>query len=296
MGDRSHKQTEEAGVGQIMKRIIKTVFFIVTVLIHSLAIFAAEQSSAMDAANKATLRDTLGIDFLTDMANYPLIKFMMKGRYDLIRTAFIRGVLKNKFPAATYLLMPANHYNFLPHFSVHRGHPDPSGNYWVSDTAGYALDSLLVLQNARGRFEGEPAPLMLYAQAKMFIDPNGVSLGDTLGIIYVHRWADSIWEQRAAIPIITDDSLLSGQPCETPSLPSFFTLGSCFEKGAWSHLVKYSFWNSGKATIYLEYLKCYDLQGLVLVETGLYDEIIADSLMRIPIDAPTKIYMGNSVK
>ncbi len=67
-----------------------------------------------------------------------------------------------------------------------------------------------------------------------------------------------------AIPILADDSLLTGRFFEVPANPPSFTLGA--EGNFGGYPIKYSFWNTGITTVYLDSLKCYDEAGKEFVQ------------------------------
>jgi hypothetical protein len=82
-----------------------------------------------------------------------------------------------------------------------------------------------------------------------------------IGKIIVHRQnGDGTWTLRGEIDVLATVDLLEGDTVEAPAQAASFTLcefGSC----QWQYRVKYSFWNSGATTVYLDYYKAYDDMG-----------------------------------
>jgi hypothetical protein len=288
VGDRFHQQAEEDRDSKVKVKggcMSRTYISAVFVLLLCPAIYAAELPMVVYTVNDdiilqdaAALRDTLGINFIYGRVARDQVYNLKNAGLGLIKWSGENNLV-NRLSGESYFVASAVNSTAFPHFETRSGHP--YGEFWASDTTGMALDNFWIKQRALSPFPEEQGPRQFYVKMRLAIDSAGVNLGDSIGTIYVHRLINDEWEERAAIPIFADDSLLTGRVFEVPADPPYFYLGSVNDKDVYR--VKYSFWNSGKTTVYLDSLKCYNLMGLEVMN-GEWDQRIADSVTTPPWD------------
>jgi hypothetical protein len=271
-----------------MHRTIKVVVFAFTLIISAVSTAnSAEIPMVMYTTgddiilqDTTDLRTTLGINYIYGTIDSYAVSNLKAAGFGLIKWGGV-GSSKNVnyYSGKSYFVVAAVDNSAFVRFYLKNGYE--SNGKWVSDAAGMALDSLCFGQSVMTGFYEDQFPREYFVQMRLAIDPAGVSEGDTIGIIYVHKLLnDTTSEERASIPIIADDSLLTGRTFEVPANPPSYTLGSQGDWGAYT--TKYSFWNSGKTTVYIDSLKSYDIEGQRLIESSVYNNLI-DSLVTDPI-------------
>jgi parallel beta-helix repeat protein len=217
--------------------------------------------------------DTLGINFIYGSFSDNIVGSISQAGYDVIKWGSADEYNPNKMSGYSYFKVEAEDVASPIRFETQVG--NFSGDFLVSSNQDIMLDDLWFKQY-RAMYGGGQEPKQLYAKVRLGIDTAGVDLNDTIGRILVHRQeSDGSWVERANIVITATDDLLAGDTVEVPANPSFFRLcepGSCSWGG---YKVKYSFWNSGATTVYLDYFKSYDQRGLEIVESDAWDDEIA---------------------
>jgi hypothetical protein len=227
------------------------------------------------------LRDSLGINYIYGTVDYSAITPLKNAGLGLIKWGGTGWNDINYLSGKSYFAVAANDFNSFPRFTVHRG--SASGNFWTNDSSGVKLsgpilDGFWFYQYDRSGFWGE-GPRDFYANIRMAINPTNMTGDSLIGIIYIHRYDGNNWLVRDSILVYPDSNLLAGGTVYVPSNPRSFTLG---EDGCLStYQTKYSFSASGKMIVYLDTLKCYDIEGLRVTD-GYYNQRIADSVNASP--------------
>jgi hypothetical protein len=252
--------------------------------------------------DSAALHDTLGINYVYGNVQYDCVQDLGDAGFGLIKWGGDNHLV-NKLSGESYFVVSAANTTTFPKFEYRRGHADTSGEFWVSDSAGVKLsgtilDYFWIQQYALSSDSEEQGPRQFFAKMRMAIDTAGIDIGDSIGTIFVHRMVidtlgDTTWQQRAAIPILVDNSLKTGDTIFAPSDPPYFTLGGLSDNLVYH--IKYSFRSSGKPTVYLDSLKCYNLTGLAVMN-GLYDQDIADSVTISPWDQVDQRWLRDEPK
>jgi hypothetical protein len=222
----------------------------------------------------SALDDTLGINFVYGLSDSNTAPTMSQAGYDVIKWGSADPYNPSRASDYSYFKVEAEDAASPIKFETRLG--TVSGDFLVYSGQDTMLDNLWFRQYPTETYRGSNSRKTFYAQVRLAIDSTGVALGDTIGRILVHRQeSDASWSVRGTIAILATQELLDGDTVEAPSnlIPFWLCeLGSCI----WSYKVKYSFWNSGATTVYLDYFKSYELTGLDIVEgSNLDDEIKA---------------------
>jgi len=214
----------------------------------------------------SALGDTLGVTFVYGLSGTPavVVGLLNQAGYDIIKWGSADPYNPSKASDFSYLKVEAEDSTSPIKFETRLG--NDSGDFMVYSGQDTMLDDLWFGQYPTEAYRGSNAPKTFYAQVRLAINTTGVVLGDTIGRILVQRQdTDSTWSLHGNLIVTATQELLNGDTIEVPTDNQYFRLceqGSC----ARSYKVKYSFWNSGATTIYLDYLKSYEQTGLEIVE------------------------------
>jgi len=221
------------------------------------------------------LSDTLGFNFIYGISDSNTVPVLSQAGYDVIKWGDPDTLVHspNKMSGYSYFKVEAEDRGSPIRFENWQG--QSSGDFLVSSNNGNMIDNLWFGQYPKMHYLGQEGPKPFWAQVRLAIDPTDMTPDSLIGKILVYRFINNGWDTVAAIPVYPDSFLLAGDTVEAPSNPPLFRLceggpDTC----AGDYKVKYSFWNSGKTTVYLDYFKSYDDIGQRIVETTQYDDSI----------------------
>jgi hypothetical protein len=220
------------------------------------------------------LEDTLGINFVYGITDTSAVKLLDGAGYDIIKWGSPDPYNPSRASDYSYFKVEAEDFDSPIRFET-QSYDSISNGFLVSNDSGIMVGDLWFGQYPTNAYRGEQVigPKEFFIKVRLAIDAAGMTTDSLIGVIYVHRLAGSTWEERAAIPIYPDSALLAGDAVEAPADPISF--GLCGQDScAWDYKVKYSFWNSGATTVYLDYFKCYEDIGEEIVESTNLDSTI----------------------
>jgi hypothetical protein len=265
-----------------MMRKIMILILVLTGLAYSreMPIGVYDGDSTRLIRDISLMKDSLGVNFIYGSINDSIVSTLSQAGYDIIKWGSRDQNNPNIMSAYSYFKVQAEDASSAIKFETRVG--SDSGGVLFSANSGNMLDNLIFCQYPKMHFNRDDCedPKMFKAKVRMALDTAGVPEGTLIGKIVVCRYKNNAWDTVAVIPINADDSLLTGNMFEVPMNPPSFRLciGDSADACDWAYNVKYSFWNNGVTTVYLDYLKAYEERGLEIVETNLWDDSIRASV------------------
>jgi hypothetical protein len=184
----------------------------------------------------------------------------------------------NKYSHGHYLVIQAEDQQQEIRFRTRRGIDYVEGNYWkIMPVADTVLDSLFFRAEPKRVSGYLSLPITYYPFINLKIDTTGLSSSDTIGFlnIYCGTWWTSAYDTLIRVCPILAGPFFYSNP-QIYSFPNFIIpdqVGSGLNSHGVDHL-NFQVVTTGICTLWVDYLKMYDIWGKNLIEDHFFDQNI----------------------